>query len=272
MAGTNRIDNYPGVEPGVTGFDLTEIMRKQAEQFGVEIITDDIREVSLEGEEKKLIGLNDSYSAKAVIIATGSAPRKLGVPGEIDYTGKGVGYCATCDAPFFEGFDIYVVGGGNSAVEEAIYLTRFGRSVKIIHHRDALSADKISQDEAISNPKIEILWNTKVLEFKGSGLLREMVLENTQTHEITTIKADPEQGTFGVFVFIGNNPQTEFLGDALSLERGYIPTDEDMRTKIPGVFAAGDVRVKTLRQIITAAADGAIAAHSAGKYLDEISF
>lgn len=267
-ASTNLIENYPGTDLGITGPELVDLMVKQAKEFGAEIITDMIESVELKGEVKTIKTIKEEYKAKSVIIATGASPRKLGVEGEAEYTGKGVGYCATCDAPFFQGLDIYVIGGGNSAVDEAIYLTKFGRSVTIIHRRDKLSADAVSQELAFANEKIDFIWDSEVTKFEGEGLLKSMEIRNLKTGETKTIEADPDQGTFGVFIFAGNIPQTELFKDTLMLDSGYIVTDEDMRTEIPGVYAAGDVRKKTLRQVITAAADGAIAAFVAGKDLE----
>ena len=186
----------------------------------------------------------------------------------MELTGKGVSYCATCDGAFFEDFDIYVVGGGDAAVEEAIYLTKFGRKVTIIHRRDELRACKCIQEKAFANEKIQFMWDTTVEEFKGDGILDTMVVKNVRTGEITEIAANEEDGTFGVFIFVGYHPLSELLGDSVEMNHGYIVTDEDMQTNIPGVYAAGDIRMKKLRQVVTAAADGAIAATQAEKYLE----
>ena len=187
--------------------------------------------------------------------------RPIGCKGEKEFMGKGVSYCATCDANFFEDFEVYVVGGGDSAVEEAMYLTKFARKVTIIHRRDELRAAKSIQEKAFKNPKLHFMWDTVVEEVGGDGILSEMTVKNVKTGELTKIVADEEDGMFGVFGFIGTLPSTKiFEGKGLELdERGYIPTDDNMKTNIPGVFAAGDVRVKSLRQVVTAAADGAIA-------------
>lgn len=179
-------------------------------------------------------------------------------------------YCATCDAAFFEDFDVYVVGGGDSAVEEALYLTKFARRVTIIHRRDELRAAKSIQEKAFANDKVEFLWNSVVEEIKGDGLVESMVIKNTKTGELTEIEANEEDGTFGIFVFIGFKPNSElFAGKVKMDERGYILTNDDMETDLPGVYAAGDIRQKSLRQVVTAAADGAIAAVQAGKYIEE---
>jgi len=206
---------------------------------------------------------------KAVIIATGAVPRPIGCPGEKELTGRGVSYCATCDAAFFEDMEVFVVGGGDSAVEEAIYLTKFARKVTIIHRRDELRAAKSIQEKAFKNEKIDFMWDTVVTEFKGDGILESMVVKNVKTGEEREIFADEEDGTFGVFVFVGYSPATKLFEGIIEMENGYIKTDEDMRTNIPGVFAAGDNRVKSLRQVVTATADGAIAAVQAEKYINE---
>ena len=267
---TNEIENYPGCLDEETGPSLIDRMVKQTEKFGVDHVFDTITVCQLEGDVKVLKGLHDEYQAKAVIIAAGANPVPIGCPGEKELTGKGVSYCATCDAAFFEDFEVYVVGGGDSAVEEAMYLTKFARKVTIIHRRDELRAAKSIQEKAFANDKIDFMWNSVVEEIKGDGLVESMVIKNTKTGELTEVKADEEDGTFGIFVFIGFKPSSElFKGKVAMDEKGYIITDPDMKTDIPGVFAAGDIREKSLRQVVTAAADGAIAAVQAGKYIEE---
>lgn len=270
IALTSEVENYPGCVDGESGPSLIDRMHKQVLHFGADVIYDEIESVVLEGSIKQLKGKKDLYKAKAVIIATGASPRPIGCPGEKEFTGKGVSYCATCDGSFFEDFDIYVVGGGDTAVEEAMYLTKFGRSVTIIHRRDELRAAKSIQDKAFKNPKIKFMWDTVVKELRGDGILNTMVVENVKTGEQTTIEADEEDMTFGVFGFIGYVPKTDIFKDILTLDKGYIVTDENMKTNIDGVFAAGDVRVKSLRQVVTAAADGAIAAVQAEKYIESL--
>ncbi len=266
---TSEIDNYPGGLREETGPSLIARMVDQAERFGTQKVFDTVVDVSLEGEIKVVKGLKGEYRAKTVIIATGANPRPLGCPGEKELTGKGVSYCATCDAAFFEDFEVYVMGGGDSAVEEAIYLTKFARKVTIIHRRDELRAAKSIQERAFANDKIDFMWNSVITEFKGDGILTSMVVTDTKTGESREIEADEEDGTFGVFVFIGFNPHSELFAGKVDMENGYIVTDENMRTNLPGVFAVGDVRVKSLRQVVTAAADGAIAASQAEKYLGD---
>ena len=265
---TADIENYPGGTEHESGPSLIERMSKQADHFGAQKVIDTIVEAELDGEIKHLKGNKGDYYAKAVIIATGASPALIGCPGEKEFTGKGVSYCATCDAAFFEDFEVYVVGGGDSAVEEAMYLTKFARKVTIIHRRDELRAAKSIQEKAFANKKISFLWNSVVKEISGEGMVQKMVIENTKTGELSEIVADEEDGLFGVFVFIGFRPQGAVFEGKVAMENGYIPTDDNMRTNVPGVFAAGDIRVKSLRQVVTAAADGAIAAVSAEKYIE----
>ena len=262
IAITNEIENYPGqMLEGESGPSLIERMTKQCEKFGCERVSDNIKEVKLDGSEKILIGANGEYHAKAVIIATGAHSRPIGCKNEGKFRGKGVSYCATCDANFFEDLEVYVVGGGDAAVEEAMYLTKFARKVTIIHRRDQLRAAESIQEKAFKNEKLSFMWNTVVKELDGDGILDTMVVENTKTGEQTTIHADEDDGLFGVFGFIGTVPNTEIFQGVIDMDpRGYIITDEEMHTNLPGVYAVGDVRVKTLRQVVTAAADGAIAA------------
>ncbi len=266
---TAEIENYPGGLSEESGPTLIDRMSEQAQKFGVEKVLDEITDMDLSGKEKNVIGKKDTYRAKTVIIAAGASPVPIGCPGEKEFIGKGVSYCATCDAAFFEDFEVYVVGGGDSAVEEALYLTKFARKVTIIHRRDQLRAAKSIQEKAFANPKVDFLWDSVVKELKGDGLLESMVVENVKTKELTEIKADEEDGTFGVFVFIGFKPTSQIFQDKVEMENGYIVTDPDMRTNVEGVFAAGDIRTKSLRQVVTAAADGAIAAVTAGKYIEE---
>ena len=267
IALTSEVENYPGCLEGESGPTLIDRMYNQAKHFGAEFVYDEIESVDLKGSIKQLKGKKDVYKAKSIIIATGASSRPIGCPGEKEFTGKGVSYCATCDGSFFEDFDIYVVGGGDTAVEEAMYLTKFGRSVTIIHRRDELRA---AQSIQVKNPKIKFMWDTVVKELRGDGILNTMVVENVKTGEQTTIVADEEDMTFGVFGFIGYIPKTDIFKDILTLDHGYIVTDENMKTNIDGVFAAGDVRVKSLRQVVTAAADGAIAAVQAEKYIESL--
>ena len=271
IAITDEIENYPGqMAEGETGPSLIARMTAQAEKFGAERANDTITKVELEGPVKVLYGNKGTYKAKTVIIATGAFPRPIGCKREGEFMGKGVSFCATCDANFFEDFEVYVVGGGDSAVEEAMYLTKFARKVTIIHRRNELRAAKSIQEKAFKNPKIDFLWDTVVEELHGDGILDGMTVKNVKTGELTRIDADEDDGLFGLFGFIGYNPRSELFVDMLDMENGYIKTDDNMHTNIPGVFAAGDIRVKSLRQVVTAAADGAIAAMQAEKYCAEL--
>ncbi len=263
VATTNEIDNYPGSIENSTGASLSKRMKEQAEEFGTKFVTDEVAGVELEGDVKVIRCIKDSYKSKTIIIATGAYPRLGGFKNETELRGKGVSYCATCDADFFEDLDIVVLGGGDSAISEAIYLTKFGETVTVIHRRDELRAVKSLQEKAFSNPKIKFVWDTVVQEAKGKEILEGLVLKNIKTGIVSELKAD------GCFVFVGYLPISElFKGKITMDERGDIITDEEMRTNIPGVYAAGDIRVKLLRQIITAAADGAIAATHAEHYIE----
>jgi len=270
IAITDEIENYPGqLVEGESGPSLITRMTQQAEKFGVERVTDVVNAVELNGDTKKLISAKEEYEAKSVIVATGAFPRPIGCKGEKEYMGKGVSYCATCDANFFEDFEVFVVGGGDSAVEEALYLSKFARKVTVIHRRDELRAAKSIQEKAFANPKIEFFWDTVVEELHGDDILSGMTVKNVKTGETRLVEADEEDGMFGVFGFIGTIPKSELFEGILDMEHGYIKTDDDMKTNIPGVYAAGDIRVKSLRQVVTAAADGAIAAVQAEKYINE---
>ena len=271
IAITDEIENYPGsMLENESGPSLIERMTKQVEKFGAERVNDTIKKVELEGDLKKVTCVKGEYLAKTVIVATGAFPKPIGCKGEAEFIGKGVSYCATCDAAFFEDFEVFVVGGGDSAVEEAMYLTKFARKVTLIHRRDQLRAAKSIQEKAFANPKMHFLWDTVVEELSGDEILSCMKVKNVKTGEITEIKADEEDGMFGVFVFIGFNPNSALFEGQLDMENGYIRTDDNMHTNIPGVFAAGDIRVKSLRQVVTAAADGAIAAMQAEHYLSNL--
>ena len=271
IAITDEIENYPGqIVEGESGPSLIARMSEQAKKFGAERVSDVIKSVELEGSVKKLVGANGEYYGKTVILATGAFPRPIGCKNEGKFVGKGISFCATCDANFFEDFEVFVVGGGDSAVEEAMYLTKFARKVTIIHRRDELRAAKSIQEKAFKNPKMNFLWDTVVEEVDGDELLNKMTLKNVKTGELTTFEADEEDGLFGLFGFIGMIPNSTLFEGQINMEYGYIKTDDNMHTNIEGVYAAGDIRVKSLRQVVTAAADGAIAAMQAEKYLAEM--
>ena len=268
---TNEIENYPGSLEEESGPSLIARMTKQVEKFGADRVTDTIVDVELEGKVKHLKGNHGDYYAKAVVIATGASPRPIGCPGEKEFTGKGVSYCATCDANFFEDFEVYVVGGGDSAVEEAMYLTKFARKVTLIHRRDELRAAKSIQEKAFANPKMAFMWKTTIEEIKGDGVVTSMIVKDTKTGETREIEADEEDGTFGIFVFVGFDPKSQLFEGKLEMENRYIVTDKYMHTSVPGVFAAGDVIVKHLRQVVTACGDGAVAATEAQHYVENLA-
>lgn len=271
IAITNEIENYPGQElEGESGPSLIARMTAQAAKFGAERVSDQIKSVDLSGDVKKLVGTKGVYEAKTVILATGAFPRPIGCKNEGKFVGKGISFCATCDAAFFEDFEVYVVGGGDAAVEEAMYLTKFARKVTIIHRRNELRAAKSIQEKAFKNPKLHFMWDTVVDEVDGDELMNKMIVKNTKTGELTTIEADPDDGILGLFGFIGLLPNTGLFEGQIDMENGYVLTDDNMHTNLPGVFAAGDLRKKSLRQVVTAAADGAIAAMQAEKYLADL--
>lgn len=262
---TDDIENYPGSVEEATGPKIVKRTREQAESFGTCFVMEEVKKVELSGKIKKVITTKGCYEGKTVIIATGAEHMKLNVPGEEEFIGKGVSYCATCDADFFTDLDVVVVGGGDSAVQEALYLTKFAKNVTIIHRRDKLRANKCLQDKAFKNPKIKFLWDSVVERIEGDGIVEKIIVRNVKTGELKEVKTD------GVFIFIGMKPSTEIFKGLIEMdERGYILTDENMRTNIEGVFAAGDCRAKLLRQIVTAAADGAIAAVAAERYIEEL--
>ncbi len=269
IAITSEIENYPGqMLEGETGPSLIERMTKQCEHFGVERVKDEIKSVELTSDIKTIKTVKGEYQAKTVVLATGAFPRPIGCKNEANFIGTGISFCATCDAAFFEDFEVYVVGGGDSAVEEAMYLTKFARKVTVIHRRDQLRAAQSIQERAFKTDKLHFMWDTVVEEVSGDGMLSKMVVKNVKTGELTTIEADPEDGLFGLFGFVGMLPQTKLYEGQITMdERGYIITDDNMKTNLPGVYAAGDLRVKSLRQVVTAAADGAIAAMQIEHYL-----
>jgi thioredoxin reductase (NADPH) len=260
---TTEVENFPGFPDAVMGPELMDSMRKQAERFGAELLSDDVIEVDLAATPKVVRTDGETYLAKAVIIATGSRYKELGVPGEKELGGHGVSWCATCDGFFFRGHDIAVIGGGDSAMEEATFLTRFGKSVTIIHRRDALRASKIMQDRAFANPKIKFLWNSEVAEVLGAEKVTGLRLKNTQDG------TEQELPVTGVFVAIGHDPRSElFTGQLGTDDEGYLLVDQpSTRTAIEGVFACGDVVDRTYRQAVTAAGTGCAAALDAERWL-----
>ncbi len=264
MTTTELIENYPGFPQGVSGEELSRLMEEQASRFGMETLSDEVIEIGLDQPLKRVKTYEGEYLCKALIICTGTEYRKLGVPGEEQFKGRGISYCATCDGAFFKDSRIIVVGGGDSALTEALFLTKFVSELTIIHRRDALRATKIYQERALSNPKIKFIWNSVVQEIKGDNVVRSVVVKNVKTGELKEVETE------GAFLFIGLIPRTQFLKDLIQMdESGYIITDENCQSSVKGIFAAGDCRKKLLRQISTSVGDGATAAFAAEKYLEE---
>lgn len=264
MSTTDLIENFPGFPRGITGIELSSYMEEQAKRFGVDILNEEAIDVKLIKDFKIVITNESQYKADALIIATGTEWQKLGIPGEAEFIGRGVSFCATCDGAFFKDSKVIVVGGGDSAITEALYLTKFAKEITIVHRRDSLRATKIYQEMAFSNPKIKFLWNSIIQEIKGDKVVYSAIIKNLKTGEIM------EYPTDGIFLFIGRKPRTEFLKDLIKMDdAGYILTDENCQTSIKGIFAAGDCRRKLLYQISTAVGDGATAAFATEKYLEE---
>ena len=263
LMNTTEVENFPGFAGGIQGPDLMDAMRKQAERFGAVLLAEDVTEVDLKADPKRIVSEGETYLARAVIIATGSRYRELGVPGEKKLSGHGVSWCATCDGFFFREQEIAVVGGGDSAMEEALFLTRFAKTVTVIHRRDELRASKIMQERAFANPKIKFRWNSEVAEILGDAKITGLRLRDTVTGE------ESELAVRGVFVAIGHDPRSElFAGQLATDPGGYLLVEEpSTRTAIPGVFASGDVVDHTYRQAVTAAGTGCAAALDAERYL-----
>jgi len=262
---TEWVENYPGFEEGIMGVELAQKMEKQAVKFGLEIIQGTVMDIS---SSKKIKGISLEgdlhYEAKTIILATGAHPRLLKIEGEDEFRGRGVSYCATCDGAFYKGKKIAVVGGGDSAVQEAIFLTKFAEMVYVIHRRDQLRAEKILQERAFSNPKIKFIWNSVPEKISGDDGVNALHIRNLKACENSVLDVQ------GVFIYIGYNPNTEFLKGLVDLdENNYIITDKNMAASTPGIYAAGDVRNKPLKQIATAVGDGATAAMAAVKYIEE---
>ena len=256
--------NYPGFLDSVSGFEIADLFRKHAEKFGAEIIEEDVKAIAVEGLCKIVETNKGTYRAKSIVFATGAHPRKLAVPGEEKFTGRGVSYCATCDGAFYRNKVVAVVGGGDSAVEEAIFLTKFAKKVYIIHRRDELRAVKIVQERAFENKKIEIIWDSVIQSIDGKDVVEKVYLYNRKKDKIVEMAVD------GVFVYVGIIPNNGLVESRVECdEGGFIVTDENMHTNIPGFYAAGDIVHKTLRQVVTAASDGAIAAFSAEKWIEK---
>ncbi|MBQ0140889.1 MAG: thioredoxin-disulfide reductase [Kurthia sp.] len=265
MANTEEVENYPGFD-SILGPELSSKMFEHAKKFGAEYAYGDVSEV-IDGKEYKTIKAGSKeYKTRSIIITTGAEYKKMGIPGESELGGRGVSYCAVCDGAFFKNKNIIVVGGGDSAVEEGIYLTRFAEKVTIVHRRDKLRAQKIIQDRAFANEKIDFLWNNTVKEInEKDGKVGSVTLTNTVDGSTSEVEAQ------GVFIYIGMNPLTApFKELGILNEAGYIPTNDKMETSVPGIYAAGDVREKTLRQIVTATGDGSIAAQAVQEYVEHL--
>jgi thioredoxin reductase (NADPH) len=259
VATTEFIENYPGFEEGITGAELANKMETQAKKFGLEIIQAPVQGIHPQGKIKKIVVSENEqeYEAKSVIVATGAHSKLLNIEGENRYRGKGVSYCATCDGPFYKGETIAVIGGGDSACQEGVYLTRFAETVYIVHRRDELRAEKILQERALSHAKVKFIWDSVPIKIAGNDAVTALHIKNVKTKEESILDVS------GVFIYIGYIPNTEFLKGLVTLDNeSYITTDTKMRTSAPGIFAVGDVRANTIKQITTAVGDGAIAAIS----------
>ena len=265
-ATTDMIENYPGFPEGVGGFQLTELMKQQALEFGAEIREiAPVATIEIDGDDRIVKTEDESFVAATVIIATGSEPRALGIPGEDELRGRGVSYCATCDGAFYRDKVVAVIGGGNAAVEEAMFLTRFASKVYIVHRRSELRADKILQERALKNEKINFVWDAHLRKVLGTGKVEEIVVENKNNHERTRIQVD------GVFFYIGTTPNTVFCEGVIDMDsRDFIFTDEKLQTNVPGIFAAGDCRANLVKQVAVAVGEGALAAVEVSRYIEEI--
>lgn len=264
---TSEIENYPGSLEKESGRSLIKRMTEQVASFGVERAADAIVEVDLSGDVKVIKGKKEEYRGRSVIIASGAFPRPIGCENEKEFMGKGLSYCATCDAAFFEDMEVFVIGGGNSAVEEAMFLSTFARKVTIIQNLAELTADAIAIEQIMANEKVHYVYNSVVESLEGDGIVEAITIRNTETNETNRFEADEEDGLIGIFSFIGYLPQSKIFENIVEMDHGYIKTDEKMATNVPGVYAAGDVRVKNVRQVVTASGDGCTAAVAVEKYL-----
>jgi thioredoxin reductase (NADPH) len=260
---TDWVENYPGFPDGISGFELVDRMKNQAEKFGLKIQNDEVTGLELSADQKIVVTQKQRIETKALILCTGATWKKLGIEGEDSLMGKGISYCATCDGPFYRDQDVAVIGGGDTAVEEALFLTRFVTRVYHIHRRDSLRAIKLLQERAFAEGKISFIWDTIPLRILGKDGVEGIELKNVKTGEITS------KAVQGIFIFVGNSPNTELVRDLVEVNKnGFIVTDNNMETSIPGVFAAGDNRAKLFRQISTAVGEGAAASYSAERYLE----
>lgn len=258
------VDNYPGFPQGISGIELTKLMHEQATKYGLETVFAEVTSLEIKGERKIIKTTGGDFVTRAVIIAGGSERGKLGIPGEREFAGKGVSYCATCDGPFFKDKQVAVVGGGNAAIYEALHLAKFTSKVTVIHRRDLLRATAVVQEKAFAEPKIEFLLDTIVKAIEGKDSVHKLKLQNVKTEKQTVLEVA------GVFMAVGLKPNTEYLKNTLPLDKqSNIITDEQMQTKVPGIFAAGDIRSGSIRQTVAAAGDGAIAAISAKNFIEQ---
>jgi len=264
LVNTTEVENYPGFENSIMGPDLMIDMRKQSQKMGTTIIDDEVVDVDFRRSPFKVLTASEEYEGRAVIIATGANPRKMGLKGEETFAGKGVSYCATCDGPFFRNQEIVVVGGGDSAIEEATFLTKFATTVHIVHRRGELRASKVMQERALNNEKIKFHWDSAVIDIKGDQKVQQAVLKNLKTNEETTLEIG------GLFVAIGHTPNTKIFEKEIDLDdQGYVVLKNNTHTNVEGIFAAGDVHDRTYRQAITAASFGCMAAIDVDKYISE---
>lgn len=265
---TDLVENYPGIPDGINGFDLMQLFKKQAKKFGLETVTQDASAVGKKAAEDVVweVAAGDKvYKALSIIVATGAHWRSLNIPGEERFAGKGVSYCATCDGPFFRQRNVVVVGGGDTAIQEALFLTRFAKKVMVVHRRDRLRAAGLLQKRAFAEKKIEFIWNSKLVEIVGEEFVTSIRAEDVNTERVREIPAE------GVFIFVGRLPYTSIFHNLLEIDKaGFILTDENLQTSTAGIFAAGDCRVKHFRQVITAASDGANALNSAQLYIEAL--
>jgi thioredoxin reductase (NADPH) len=265
LAITADIENYPGFPDGINGFELAQKMEEQAKRFGAKFEYGEATALrkAADGKDFEIVTEDKNFQARSVIISTGASPRRLGVPGEAEFVGRGISFCATCDAAFYKEKTVAVIGGGDSALDEGLYLTKFAKKVYIIHRRNALRAEKILQERAFAHPRIEFIWDTVVENVNGDNKIRSISLKNVKTAAMSELSVD------GMFLYIGLDPNTDIVKGLVNLAPGgYVITDAMMRTNVPGILACGDVRDTPLRQVTTAVGDGAIAAHYAEKYLE----
>jgi thioredoxin reductase (NADPH) len=262
---TTEVENYPGFPEGLTGPELVDKFQKQSERFGARVEYAEVTEVDFDVHPFRVKSYDNEYAAKTIVIATGASPRRLDVPGEVEFTGRGVSYCATCDGFFFRDKEVVVVGGGDSALEEGVFLTKFASRVRVIHRRDQLRAGHTLQERAKRNEKIDFIWDTVVTEVDGNGAVESLQLENVKTGEVSTLETE------GVFIYIGHYPNSQLFKEKLEMdEHSYLITDRRTHTSVPGVFAAGEIADPVFRQVVTSAGEGCKAALEVEKYLAEL--